>query len=163
MRFFVSYNFSYLYLEFDSIDSINVYTLFPWKVVFTLLVACASTAPVFSASFSHLFGLDSAYRPASPLQVTYQYDFSKPVSALPLSPVVKRTDGAVAVRFYNSAESTESRELYFDGQQLLTKEAKMKYVLALLSGLRPNPVVWVTPPALVPSLCHKQVKVISIT
>jgi len=47
----------------------------------------------------------------------------------------------VVVRVFNSAESTESKELYFDGQQLLTKEAKMKYVLALLSGLRPNPVV----------------------
>jgi hypothetical protein len=34
----------------------------------------------------------------------------------------------------------ESRELYFDGQKLITKEEKMKYVLALLHGLRPNPI-----------------------
>jgi hypothetical protein len=115
------------------------------KVVFTLLVACASTAPVLSGSFSRLLGLDSRFNispaPApAPLQVTYEYDFPKPVSALPLSSTVKMADGVV-VRVFNSAESTESKELYFDGQQLLTKEAKMKYVLALLSGLRPNPVV----------------------
>jgi hypothetical protein len=67
--------------------------------------------------------MESAYKP---LQVAYRwYDFTNPRSPL---------------RFFHSAESAESRELYFDGQKLITKEEKMKYVLALLHGLRPNPI-----------------------
>jgi hypothetical protein len=115
------------------------FTLFLFQIVFSLLVAFASTASVFSGPFTHLLGLDSTLNIRSaPVPVQVNYGFPKPVSALP-SDSGLIADG-MTFRVYNSAESTESRELYFDGTKLMTKEDKMKYVLALLSGLRRNPV-----------------------